>query len=93
MGIINFKFALDQMVMVEKLGIVGMVTVCAYSYAGASYYINTKNGGDWYNERCLKEEVGGGSGGSGYQGGRAGLPCFYQPNCPRFGGGGRGETA
>jgi hypothetical protein len=50
---VQFKFKIDQKVKVEKLGITGIVSTCAISDGGIAYYINTANGGDWYNERLL----------------------------------------
>jgi hypothetical protein len=50
---VKFRFDIDQRVKVIKLGITGIVTMCAIGDAGNSYYIKTAHGGEWYAERLL----------------------------------------
>jgi hypothetical protein len=54
MKTVEFKFDIDQQVKVKKLGVTGLVSTCAISDAGITYYINTARGGEWYAERLLE---------------------------------------
>ena len=55
MKTVNFKFDIDQKVKVEKLDVTGIVTMCAVNDAGTTYYVSSKEGGDWYAERLLTD--------------------------------------
>jgi hypothetical protein len=58
MKTVNFKFDLDQKVKVEKLGIVGVVTMCALEKGGPIYLIKTGTNSDWYTESLLEDAEG-----------------------------------
>jgi hypothetical protein len=53
MKTVTFKFDMDQKVRMEKLGIVGVVSMCALSDGGNTYYLLTADGSSWIEERLL----------------------------------------
>jgi hypothetical protein len=56
---VEFKFAIDQSVTVEKTGFTGIVMTCAISgdpeKPETTYYIQGAADSGWYSERLLKE--------------------------------------
>jgi hypothetical protein len=55
---VQFKFEIDQKVKAEKLGVTGVVTMCAVnSGSGLAYYVSTgtERGSDWFNEGLLAD--------------------------------------
>jgi hypothetical protein len=50
---VTFKFKIDQKVKVEKLGIEGIVAMCAVDNCGNCYYVKAANNSDWYYEKHL----------------------------------------
>jgi hypothetical protein len=61
MKTVKFKFDLDQKIKVEKLGITGVIAMCAFDKGGPVYLIKTGKESDWYNESLLEDDEGGGS--------------------------------
>jgi hypothetical protein len=58
---VHFKFEIDQKVKVEKLGVTGVVAMCAVNAGGGlAYYVNTgtEHGSDWFNEGLLADAEG-----------------------------------
>jgi hypothetical protein len=55
MKTVNFRFDIDQKVKVEKLGVIGIVAMRTVNDAGSVYYVNSKDGCDWYAERLLAD--------------------------------------
>jgi hypothetical protein len=50
---VNFKFEIDQKVKVEKLGITGIVAMCAFDEGGNTYYVKTPDNDNWFRESLL----------------------------------------
>jgi hypothetical protein len=55
---VNFKFGIDRKVKVEKLGVTGIIAMCAIDGGGVTYYLNAAGGGGWYAERLLADAEG-----------------------------------
>ena len=58
---VNFKFGIDQKVAVEKLGITGVISMCALDESGGIIYFvktGTEKGSEWYSERLLSDAEG-----------------------------------
>ena len=58
---VKFGFELDQKVVVEKTGLVGIITTCAVSGNPENpeiiYYVSGATGDGWYSERLLREDL------------------------------------
>ena len=56
---VDFKFNIDEKVIVEKTGFSGIITMCAIQGDANEpekvYYIQGATGDGWYAERLLKE--------------------------------------
>ena len=56
---VDFKFNIDEKVIVEKTGFSGIITMCAIqgdvNESEKVYYIQGATGDGWYAERLLKE--------------------------------------
>ena len=52
---VDFKFDIDQKVKVTKLGIAGIVSMCAISEDHQQiFFVKTANGEGWYSHRLLE---------------------------------------
>jgi hypothetical protein len=52
---VNFKFSPDEKIKVEKLGIDGIVSICAVDSRGNIYYVRTATNSDWWEENLLSK--------------------------------------